>query len=1006
MSIRNIFIALLLGLGLLLPRLSLAQEGPAKVTIQGVIQTEEGQPIVGATLNTTQGQVFAQTDASGAYQMEVPAGALIYIEAKGMEGQSISAEELKAQSTLSMTMAPYHLASSDEVILPFGTLPKRRVVGATTTIKAEEILEYDTRQGILGLIGARAPGVFGNTNVRGLGNALVVVDGIPRGILQSFFNFNVQEIEEITVLRDITARMLYGSQAQNGVILVTTKRGKANKRTTSITAETGFSQPLALPNYLGAADYMELFNEARLNDGLAPSFTPEAIEATRAGNDPLRYPDQDLLSSTFVKPSRPFTSAIMEFGGGSDLAQYYLNVGYRNTGTFLNLGEGAEQRRDQLNIRGNIDYKVNPFITASLDVIAAFDFQQGPVGDFYGDVAGGSNQVTLHPNAYPLLIDTALVNDAELLAAANVLPGGYLPGGTSQLTSNPYADLVQGGYVNANNRLAQLNLGLDFNLDNLTPGLSLSTYLTGNINNQFFNSLVNQYAVYQTSFVDDSLVLSKIGEDAPADGETLSNTSFLRQVGAFATLSYKRNFGEDHAIDAVAVGYLDQTEANGVAQPFKNQHFGFRANYMFRNKFIAELGGAYTGSPVLDPSNQYGFAPAAGLAYVLSEEGFLAESNFIDYLKLKASWGILNTDQGINDYYITQTNFDQTNNFNYGDGTSQNPRMVIQNLANPGLRFAKRQEVSAGFEAALGDLIFLEANYYLSDLYNQIIQPFQTTPAYLGDLVPYQNFGRVREQGVEVGMNIDRRFGDFAVSLGSNFVYSVPKNIELDQGIPAEPYQDRIGQASDAQLALRAIGLFQDSTEILNSPLQSFGTVRPGDIKYEDVNGDGVINNNDQVFIGNGSARFQYGLNLRLSYQGFELFALGTGQTGQEVFLNNSYFWVFGDRRYSDVVLDRWTPATAATATYPRLSSINNPNNFRNSTFWQRSNNGFRLNVVQLSYYLPTHVAGKLGMKRLGVYVQGTNLLDVSANTEWRTLNVGSFPQARNFAAGIRAYFK
>ncbi|MDP5170486.1 MAG: SusC/RagA family TonB-linked outer membrane protein, partial [Bacteroidia bacterium] len=202
------------------------------------------------------------------------------------------------------------------------------------------------------------------------------------------------------------------------------------------------------------------------------------------------------------------------------------------------------------------------------------------------------------------------------------------------------------------------------------------------------------------------------------------------------------------------------------------------------------------------------------------------------------------------------------------------------------------------------------------------------------------------------------------------------------------------------------MGLFQDSTEILNSPTQSFGPVRPGDIRYEDLNGDGVINNNDRRNIGNGSARFQYGLNLRVSFKGFELFALGTGQTGQSRYLNSPYFWVFGDRPYSEVVRDSWTPATASTASYPRLTSTNNGNNFRNSTYWLRSNNGFRLNAVQLTYYLPTSVVSKLNLEKLGIYVLGTNLLDISAQTQLRTLNVGSSPQMRNVAAGLRVYFQ
>ncbi|MEM9984345.1 MAG: hypothetical protein AAF804_04555, partial [Bacteroidota bacterium] len=551
MSIRILIVACLLGVALGLPKQGLAQkEGTTRVELRGVIQTETGDPISGAELNTAQGSVSTKTNAQGEFVIMAIPGAIMYVEAEGMKSLEVSTEDIKTKKTIVLTRAPYQTAESDEVVLPFGTLPKRRIVGATTTIKAEEILEYDTRQGILGLINGRAPGVFGTTNIRGLGSAIVVVDGIPRDILQNF-NFNVQEIEEITILRDVTARMLYGSQASNGVILVTTKRGQANHQTTSITAETGISQPWQLPNFLGAADYMELYNEALVNDGEAPLYTDEAITATRNGTDPLRFPDQDLLSDTYLKSLQPFNSVIAEFGGGSNLAQYYLNLGYRNVGSFLNLGEGANQRTDQINLRGNIDYQVNPFIKASLDVVAAFDFNQGPAGNYWGAVAGINNGPTLHPNSFPMLIDTNLVNDAELLATAQPVEGGFLLGGTQQFTVNPYGDLVQGGYANTSNRMAQINLGVEFNLENITPGLKLNTYVTGNISNQLTTFLSNQYAVYQPVYVptpsgEDSLTLNRFEEDLPADGETIGSTSFLRRFGYFGTLSYDRKFGEDH----------------------------------------------------------------------------------------------------------------------------------------------------------------------------------------------------------------------------------------------------------------------------------------------------------------------------------------------------------------------------------------------------------------------------------------------------------------------------
>jgi hypothetical protein len=275
-------------------------------------------------------------------------------------------------------------------------------------------------------------------------------------------------------------------------------------------------------------------------------------------------------------------------------------------------------------------------------------------------------------------------------------------------------------------------------------------------------------------------------------------------------------------------------------------------------------------------------------------------------------------------------------------------------------------------------------------------------PVYYSSL-PYENYGSEQTQGVEVGLNYRTNIGDVGIKLGGNLVYSIPKVISGDELDYPDDYRNVIGKPTDAMFGLVALGLFEDLEDINNSPLQAFGPVQPGDIKYEDLNNDNVIDNNDQKMIGNSEARIGYGLTANIIYKAFELFVLGAGQVGQDLIFDNAYYWVYGDRKYSEVVRDRWTPVTAATASYPRLSSTSSTNNFINSTFWLNKNNWFRLQTVQLTYTLQS--IDIAGLEEARFFLRGNNLFKVSKIKDKTDLNIGSAPQTRAVSLGLTLLF-
>jgi hypothetical protein len=270
-------------------------------------------------------------------------------------------------------------------------------------------------------------------------------------------------------------------------------------------------------------------------------------------------------------------------------------------------------------------------------------------------------------------------------------------------------------------------------------------------------------------------------------------------------------------------------------------------------------------------------------------------------------------------------------------------------------------------------------------------------------VLPYENYESYQDSGIDLGLNWSNRSGDLEYIVGVNFTYVTPKAIQVEEPQFPDAYRLREGKSTDSMFGYVAEGLFRDSADITSHALQTFGEVRPGDIKYKDLNNDGFIDEADQEQIGNSRSRMQYDVNLTIKWKGFSLFALGTGQSGSNMYLNNPYYWVYGNTaKYSEVVTGRWTPTNASNATYPRLTTGDGSNNFRNSTYWIVDNNWFTIHTAQLSYNIPSKSEAIKGMK---VYLRGSNLATFSKVKDERELNIGIAPQMRSFAIGLVASF-
>lgn len=1001
------YIALLLGLlsAFLTPDGVFAQKKAGQIVVKSKLLDSDGLPVANAKVAGQEGAVETTTDGLGNFSLRVPASSLLLIEADGYETKLLNAAEIGGTTTLDRP--PFLFDESNAIKIPFGTTTRRETVGAITTLKPARNAKYDNVQTFSDLLRGRVPGLLGTSNIRGIGDAVVIVDGLPRDPS----TLNVEEIDQVSVLRDANAGILYGVHAPNGLILVTTKRGQAYQRRFNVMAEQGFSTPTALPNYLNSADYIRLYNEARANDGLAAAFDDATIQNHANGQNPYRYPDVDYYSREFLAKSRPLTKLLSEFSGGNKVTQYYAHLGWINTGTLYNVGDAVDAGNNRFNVRSNVNIAISDYIKTYFDVAAIFNFDRSPNGDFWSDAA------TLHPYRYAPILPLSLLkhnvglSDGASLDNARLVNNAFILGGTTIYKNNVYGNQAIGGYNTQIQRTAQFNQGIEIDLRKITQGLRFRTVVGLDIRNGYSQSVNNQYAIYEPTWetnasgVDSIASLNKIGTDLRTGVQNLGNLSFARRVGFQAILDYERTFREAHTFTGTFLGYLDQFNFEDLLVPQRQAHLGLRLTYDYQKKIFANFSGALVNGYKLAPGNRAGFSPSLGLGWVLTEESLLSGNSWLDYLKIRASAGIVNYEFGGQDYMrYAQTFGNYNGSFSWDDGNRSLPTVTLQRAANPGLTFEKMKNVNIGFDSYLfKQALYLEANWFATRNSGQVVQR-TIYPSYLYNNIPFENYDETSYQGVELGANWTQTAGDFTLSLGANALYATSKVIQKDE-IWQNDYQYRQGRANDALFALESLGFFADEADIAQSPAQQFGEVQPGDLKYKDQNGDGKVDANDMVQIGNAQPRFSYGLTLQIKYRNLSLFALGNGQAGSYGYYDGDYFRVQGDAKYSTEVLGRWTPATAATAIYPRLSSANNSNNFRNSTFWLYKNNFFNLNRVQLTYGLPQGVAKKLFSKDFSVFLRGENLARLSQDADRRQLRAGFEPTYRNFSLGARVKF-
>jgi TonB-linked SusC/RagA family outer membrane protein len=898
---------------------------------------------------------------------------------------------------------------SDSVVhVAYRTVFRKDLPGAVSILNPPQYL--DKHYGTYPLEGTAA--FVGGNNLWNMGSALVLIDGVPRTIN----DITANEIEQISFLKGANAVVLYGSRAANGVMLITTKRGKQGAGMINVRANTGINVPKSYPDFLGSAEYMAYYNRALQNDGLPALYADSTIARYAAHDNPYRYPDINYFSSDYLRKLYNTHSANAEFSSGTERARFYALAGFQKQNSLLNFGEGKNEHNTRMNLRGNIDLKLNDFISTYVNVSTVFYTNRNALGNYW------QRADSLQPHRFSPLIPVSSVaagaKDAQTLVrgSRNIIDDRYLLSGTQQFLTNPISDVYAAGYNIFTSRQFQYTNGIDVDLKRVLKGLSVHGQMSIDYSNTYNESVNNTYSIYVPTWSNggDSITqLSMYNKNSKPGTQNLSNTWSDQLIDFNVHVDYVNTFKQKHNLSAMLIADGLRRRQTGDYQYRTNANAGLQLSYNYDHKYYADFSAAVVNSTKLAAGKRVAFSPTASLGWLLSEENFLKGSGIIDRLKLTAAAGIVNTDLdfGVNSYYLYNAVYSPTAFYSWADGTYTNRTTTISRGENPDLTYAKRKEVNLSIEGSLlkSRIDFLASFFYIKKD-GMPVQNYSLYPGYFftfypeTSFVPYTNFAANRYQGFDFQLNFYERVGAVKLSIGAAGTYIKTKALKRDE-LFTDAYRNRAGKPVDAIFGLQSQGLFADQNEIDKHETQRFGTVKPGDLKYVDQNGDKVIDERDEVMIGRWNSPFTGGLNITAQWKDLTLFVLGTGSFGGTAIRSGDYHWVTGAVKYSEVVRNSWTENTKNSATYPRLTTLGSGNNFRYSDFWTYNTNRFNISKVQLTWAFPEKMLKSSFVKGVKIYVSGSDLLTIAKNRDLMELNIGSMPQTRFYNFGIKGEF-
>lgn len=999
-------------------------------TVSGVVKDDTGEPVIGAGVlvkGTTLGTI---TDIDGHFSFRADdLNGVLVVSFVGMETQEIP---MKGKGTFDIVLKSSNTLLEEVQVVAYGAQKKVTLTGSISSVNTDELLKVPTASignmlsGVLsgvssiqssGQPGGDDPDVF----IRGIStlntmNAkpLYLVDGVER----SFFQIDPNEVENITILKDASSTAVFGVRGANGVIIVTTKRGKEGKAKINASFSYGIQTPTRMPEFVNSYDYATFLNEAYTNDGKDPKFTPEAVEAFRTHSNPIIYPDTDWMELLF-KSSAPQTQCNVNISGGTERVRYFISMGMLDQKGFFKNHDtryDANFNFNRYNYRANLDIDFTKTTLVAINMGGRVEKRNFPrSGDDINQLFRRIYWAT--PFSGPGIVDGKWIKGNSQ----------YLPVGLSDGLGNIYGR----GYGSKTTNVVNLDLALTQKLDFVTKGLQFKIKVAYNSGYDHTKERATSIESYQPWYRKDVTWMEHPAGSDPnevvyiQDGEA-GLISYAESFGksrdwyAEASFDWKRDFGLHH-LSALALynqskTYYPDSDYPGIPRGYVG--LVGRVTYDYDNKYLIEGNVGYNGSENFAPGNRYGFFPAVSGGWVLTQEEFLKDNPVVNFLKIRASYGIVGNDRyhpygtGFMDRFLYLPNsYFIGSGYQFGTGTSWSPGAYEKSFGNSGLSWEKSAKQNYGIDFSLFNQKLSGSIDYFYEKRTDILAKASTDPIIHAMSLPVLNLGIVSNKGVELNLKWNHKINSFRYWTNLNVSYAKNKIVYQDE-VPSEyTYTLKTGHPVGQPFGLKVRGFYYEGMEDVAD--HSY-VLKEGDVVYEDLNHDGKIDDNDKTAIGYPSyPLLNAGLTLGFEYKGFDFSMLWVGATKTSRVLEETFRKPLGetyDRSLmSHQFTDRWTPETAATAKLPRATIDGVKNNYRDSELWVKDASYLRLKNIEIGYNFRLPFMPKIGMEKMRVFMTGYNLLTFDklkiSDPESMSSGVPQYPVMRVINFGLNVSF-
>lgn len=1004
------------------------------ITITGTVTDENKEPLIGVNVTVkNEAGLGSTSDIDGNYSIKVKEYSILVFSYLGFETKEV---QLKGQKKVDVIMDMATSNSLNEVVITAtGAQEKVTVTGAISNVDVNVLktaspvnISNSLAGNVAGVMAMQTSGQPGkNTSefwIRGIStfgansSALVLVDGFERDLDE----VNIEDVESFSVLKDASTTAIYGPRGANGVVLITTKHGLPGKINVNAKFETAYNTRTMTPEFADGITYAKMMNEACITRNQEPVYQPDELEILRLGLDPDLYPNVD-WKDVLLKDGAMTYHASVNLSGGGSTARYYVSLGYINEEGMYKTDKAI--RKDYNTNANNQRYTYR--LNTDIDITKTTLLKVGVSGSLKKRIAPGQGENVwsslMHQNAISIPL---------------MYSNGYVPAFAVETErSNPWVMATQTGYFERWENKIQTNISLEQNLNFITPGLRFNARFGYDTNN---NNEISRKKMPETwraeRFRDANGEIRYERKKAEEKMKQTSSASGNRYEFFEAEFHYNRTFNGHNVGGTLKYTQDSKVSTVGLGEDIKNgiarRHMGVagRAYYNWKRRYFIDFNFGYNGSENFADGRRFGFFPAFSTAWNIAEEPWVKKHlKFINMFKIRYSYGKVGNDR-MNErfpYLYTISGADQPG-YEWGDYAYNNSYggRVYSALASDNVTWEIATKHDVGIDISLFDDKFSATVDYFNDRRDGIFMQRSYLPGMVGITSnPRANVGSVESKGMDGNFAYRQQINKVFLTVRGNFTFSNNTILEKDEGREIYPYKYEKGYRVGQQKGLIAMGLFKDYDDIRNSPKQSFNgwKPQPGDIKYKDVNGDGVINDGDVVAVGS-TARpnLIYGMGISAQWKGFDINVHFQGAGKSSFFINGPTVYAFKEKQWGNVLKevadsDRWIeagisgdPATEnPNAKYPRLTFGGNPNNERASTFWLRDGSYLRLKTLDIGYTLPKKLVRNIKLNKVRIYFLGTNLLTWSKFKLWdpelHSSTGTEYPLARTYSLGLSIGF-